>query len=598
MPTDAAGSEVRSAATSASRPSDPGLAGGRVAAVELPDPDPASRAASRCPSSRVAAPDRLAAPTLLSRVPTSSVVPDRDRLATRSSSTRAASASSPATDRRRAPRDRRARAHRARLHAPPRRDRRRRALRRRRRAPRARSRGRSSPGSARRARRGRRPPTGSASSSCSSISTTTRRAQGRAGRGRDALRGRGPRARRLARRPDRRDPARRPRRAPTCPRSGRRSSLRPDGVDDARGRARARTGPAARAEARCRERGVRHYFASWGFSTVTYKALVISDRLAAFFPDLARRRLRRAARDLPQPLLDEHDAGLGARAAVPHALPQRRDQHGPGQRAPDARARPRSAPRRSGSAPRSCSARCSTRTTPTPASSTRRSSCCVRGGRDVRHAIAMLVPEAWEGNRDLDARRARLLPLPRVPHRAVGRSGRARVHRRPPRRRRARPQRAAPAALAARATTAPSCARPRPARCRSTVAARVRRGRLGPGEMLCVDPERGGPSQAGRRTVKRCSAARARRTAIGRADGLAPYPVGDADRDAARRADELVARAGRVRRDEGGGGDGAQADGDRRQGAHVLDGRRHPARRRRHARRARCSTSSSSGSRR
>src|SRR5260370_644604 len=27
----------------------------------------------------------------------------------------------------------------------------------------------------------------------------------------------------------------------------------------------------------------------------------------------------------------------------------------------------------------------------------------VRGGRDVRHAIAMLVPEAWEGARDLDS---------------------------------------------------------------------------------------------------------------------------------------------------------------------------------------------------
>src|SRR5207302_774739 len=27
----------------------------------------------------------------------------------------------------------------------------------------------------------------------------------------------------------------------------------------------------------------------------------------------------------------------------------------------------------------------------------------VRGGRDIRHAVAMLVPEAWEGERDLDA---------------------------------------------------------------------------------------------------------------------------------------------------------------------------------------------------
>src|SRR5205085_1379249 len=26
----------------------------------------------------------------------------------------------------------------------------------------------------------------------------------------------------------------------------------------------------------------------------------------------------------------------------------------------------------------------------------------VRGGRDIRHAVAMLIPEAWEGARDLD----------------------------------------------------------------------------------------------------------------------------------------------------------------------------------------------------
>ncbi len=49
-----------------------------------------------------------------------------------------------------------------------------------------------------------------------------------------------------------------------------------------------------RAEACCRDAGVRHYFASWSFTTVTYKALVISDRLAGFFPDLGRSGLRRA----------------------------------------------------------------------------------------------------------------------------------------------------------------------------------------------------------------------------------------------------------------------------------------------------------------
>src|SRR5690606_13281184 len=40
------------------------------------------------------------------------------------------------------------------------------------------------------------------------------------------------------------------------------------------------------AERRCREAGVRAYFASWSFSTVTYKALSAADQLAAFYADL------------------------------------------------------------------------------------------------------------------------------------------------------------------------------------------------------------------------------------------------------------------------------------------------------------------------
>src|SRR2546423_1856231 len=42
-----------------------------------------------------------------------------------------------------------------------------------------------------------------------------------------------------------------------------------------------------RAEAACRGAGVRHYFASWSFATVVYKALVMSDGLSGFYPDLA-----------------------------------------------------------------------------------------------------------------------------------------------------------------------------------------------------------------------------------------------------------------------------------------------------------------------
>jgi glutamate synthase (ferredoxin) len=41
-----------------------------------------------------------------------------------------------------------------------------------------------------------------------------------------------------------------------------------------------------RAERRCAEAGVSAYFASFGFATVTYKALSAADQLAAFYPDL------------------------------------------------------------------------------------------------------------------------------------------------------------------------------------------------------------------------------------------------------------------------------------------------------------------------
>ena len=98
--------------------------------------------------------------------------------------------------------------------------------------------------------------------------------------------------------------------------------LRPDGVDRAEAERRALRAR-RRAEATCREARVRHYFASCSFSTVTYKALVISDRLAGFYPDLTADDFAALVRHLPQPLLDEHRAGVGARAAVPAPVPQR-----------------------------------------------------------------------------------------------------------------------------------------------------------------------------------------------------------------------------------------------------------------------------------
>src|SRR5690606_3326641 len=61
---------------------------------------------------------------------------------------------------------------------------------------------------------------------------------------------------------------------------------RPSDVDDTEAERRALRAR-RRAEAECSAAGVRLYFASWSFSTITYKALVISDRLQPFYPDLA-----------------------------------------------------------------------------------------------------------------------------------------------------------------------------------------------------------------------------------------------------------------------------------------------------------------------
>ena len=88
----------------------------------------------------------------------------------------------------------------------------------------------------------------------------------------------------------------------------------------------------------------------------------------------------------------------------------------------------------------------------------------------------MMIPEAWENDAAHGRAAARVLPVPRLPHGAVGRPGQRRVHRRHGRRRGARPQRAAPRPLVAdprrpgRAGQRGRRARPRP----------VRRGRQGP----------------------------------------------------------------------------------------------------------------------
>ena len=74
------------------------------------------------------------------------------------------------------------------------------------------------------------------------------------------------------------------------------------------------------------------YVVSCSFRTIVYKGLAAADHLADFYLDLADPALRGRLHDLPPAVLDQHPAHLGAGPALPHALPQRRDQHHPGQR--------------------------------------------------------------------------------------------------------------------------------------------------------------------------------------------------------------------------------------------------------------------------
>ncbi len=102
-------------------------------------------------------------------------------------------------------------------------------------------------------------------------------------------------------------------------------------------------------------------------------------------------------------------------------------------------------------------------------------------GRDVRHAMVMLIPEAWEGvSGKADALKA-LLPLPLRLDRAVGRARRRRLHRWALGRCGARPQRPAAAAGTSSRTTVSSSPDRRRGSCRSTPDRVIERGKLGPG---------------------------------------------------------------------------------------------------------------------
>ena len=209
------------------------------------------------------------------------------------------------------------------------------------------------------------------------------------------------------------------------------------------------------------------------------------DTARELLPRPPRPELGGGVGDLPPALLDEHRAELGARAAVPPPLPQRRDQHDRGERRLDGGAR--AGARRSTPALAPALDRSRLRL---GAARQRARAARPRGRRRLRGALAARparLAERPTGRR----RRARDAPLPRDARRAVGRAGRARLHRRRHLRREARPQRAAPARASRWAATASSSSPPRRARSRCPRASPVRRGRLGPGQLLAIDPRHG-----------------------------------------------------------------------------------------------------------
>ena len=311
------------------------------------------------------------------------------------------------------------------------------------------------------------------------------------------------------------------------------------------------------------------YVASCSFRTMVYKGLAAADALADFYLDLADERFAAPFADLPPALLDQHAADLGARPAVPHAVPQRRDQRPVGQREPHAgpgRARHRAGrPRRRGAVPSRCS-------TPSDSDSGKLDAAVellVRGGprHPPRHGHARA---RGVGERPRPRPRgARLLPLPLGPDGAVGRPGR---------------RRSSPTASAsAPASTATACARCATQVCEDGFVACC--SEVGAVDVSGHGQVPAGPARPGPDAVRRPDPGLPRRPRLQGADRRrrALRPLGR------RRLLPPVARASRRWRRPTTcvGAPGRctgytkeelamvlQAHGRRRQRAHVLDGRR------------------------
>ena len=153
----------------------------------------------------------------------------------------------------------------------------------------------------------------------------------------------------------------------------------------------------------CRGDGVRAYFASWSTTTLNYKALSAADQLAAFYPDLTDERFagwfgifhqRYSTNTLPtweraQPFRFLcHNGEINTIQGNANLMQAR---HGSlGAEWPEL-----------GEAGEQLLVPLIDEDASDSAKLDAALELLVRGGRDINHAIAMLVPQVWEGRRDL-----------------------------------------------------------------------------------------------------------------------------------------------------------------------------------------------------
>ncbi len=139
------------------------------------------------------------------------------------------------------------------------------------------------------------------------------------------------------------------------------------------------------------------YIASLSFRTVTYKALCASDELAAFYPDLLDPQLA-----VPFGIFHQRFS-TNTTSSWERAQPFRLLCHNGEINAIQGNVNwMRAREGRLGSGDDELLAPVIDESGSDSAVLDNALELLVRGGRDIRHAVAMLVPEAWEGNRELD----------------------------------------------------------------------------------------------------------------------------------------------------------------------------------------------------